>query len=76
VAINDLFTLLGSVIPPRFAVVLGGVFSILAGVLCVFNSRRVEGLLWRGALLIAGGTALIWISIKRPRTDKPVTGDV
>jgi hypothetical protein len=70
---NDLFTLLGLMIPPRIALILGGVFSALAGVLCVFNSQRVEGLLWRGALLIVGGTALVGISIRRPRTASPKT---
>jgi hypothetical protein len=73
---NDVFTLLGLVIPPRFALVLGGVFTILAGVFCVFNGYRVDGLLWRGTVLMTGGAALVWIAIKRPRTGKPVTSEI
>lgn len=38
--------------------------------------RGVEGLFSRGTLLIAGGMALIWISLRRRETGDPVTGDV
>jgi hypothetical protein len=70
-AMNEIFTLLGHVIPPRLATAIGGVFAVLAGVLCVFNGHRVEGLLWRGPLLIAGGAALVWMSVRGFRRAKP-----
>jgi hypothetical protein len=59
---KELFELLGLVIPPRLALAIGGVCSILAGVLCLGASRKVEGLLWRGPLLLAGGAALVWVA--------------
>jgi hypothetical protein len=61
---NDFFTLIGRVVSPRLSLAVSGVFAALAGLLCVMNGGRVEGLLWRGVLLIAGGMSLVVLAAR------------